>query len=118
MHRRLPLLAALLAALVTACAEPARDGPSSSDLLVAQLHTRLLVERPEPLRRHVLKGKVYYLALGPCCDQHDSLYNEQGEYICAPTGGFFGTGDGKCPGLRRALLQSKGELVPNPFYKP
>lgn len=117
MHR-LPLLAALLAALVTACAEPGRDGARSTDVLAAQLHRQLLAERPEPLRRHVLKGKIYYLALAPCCDQHDYLYNDQGEYICAPTGGLSGMGDGKCPGLRQALRGSTGELVPNPFYKP
>lgn len=118
MNLRLSLLAALLAALVSACAEPARDGPTSTDMVGAQLHRRLLVERPEPLRRHVLEGRVYYLALAPCCDRHDYLYNAQGEYICAPSGGFSGSGDGKCPRLRQALRQSTGELVPNPFYKP
>lgn len=71
-----------------------------------------------PLVRHVLEGQVYYLMLASCCDKHDYLFDTQGSYVCAPSGGFSGQGDGKCPRLREAMSQSKGERIPNPFYKP
>lgn len=39
---------------------------------------------------------VYYLPTTHCCDFTSSLYNERGEFICAPDGGIAGGGDGKC----------------------
>ena len=31
------------------------------------------------------------------CDQFNYLYDSDCNIICAPDGGFIGTGDGKCP---------------------
>lgn len=39
---------------------------------------------------------VYYLPAYQCCDFFSSLYNESGDVICAPDGGFTGRGDGRC----------------------
>ena len=41
-------------------------------------------------------GTVYYLP-SRCCDIPGVLYDEQGGVICAPEGGFTGSGDGRCP---------------------
>jgi hypothetical protein len=106
---------AVLAYSGTPKAEPLPVHASSSPL--AKL-SRSLEKRSEPLVRHVLQGHVYYFLRSPCCDIPNYLYDEQGNYVCAPNGGFTGEGDGKCPALREALKQSKGEQVPNPFYKP
>lgn len=38
-----------------------------------------------------------YLFNAPCCDQFNRLYDADGRYICAPTGGFTGQGRGDCP---------------------
>ena len=122
MHnRRMRIVASfLVAAAVSACAsnpkaEPAPMPASNSPL--AQL-SRDLTKRKEPLVRHVLQGNVYYFLRSPCCDIPNYLYDEHGNYVCAPNGGFTGQGGGECPTLREALKQSRGEQVPNPFYKP
>ena len=45
---------------------------------------------------YLYQGKVVYLGTSDCCDQFNSLYDGDCNYICAPSGGFIGTGDGKC----------------------
>lgn len=49
----------------------------------------LVVRTPE--------GRTAYLLTAPCCDQYNPLFDDQGRRICAPTGGFAGHGDGRCP---------------------
>ena len=69
--------------------------------------------------RYVLNDKVYYSFTAPCCDQLNPLYDEQANYVCAPSGGFTGRGDEKCPpALMEALKNTEGVVVKNPFYKP
>ena len=69
--------------------------------------------------RYVLNDKVYYSFTAPCCDQLNPLYDEQANYVCAPSGGFTGRGDEKCPPtLMEALKNTEGVVVKNPFYKP
>jgi hypothetical protein len=111
----------LMAGALVACASPPQAAPppvSASTSSLAKLPSRSLEKRTEPLVRHVLHGKVYYFLRSPCCDLANHLYDEHGNYVCAPSGGFSGRGDGKCPALREALTHSEGEQVPNPFYKP
>ena len=42
-------------------------------------------------------GNKVYLVTAPCCDQFNTVYDEQCNAICAPSGGITGNGDGKCP---------------------
>ncbi|MBV8036069.1 hypothetical protein [Roseateles sp.] len=55
-------------------------------------------------------GQVFYLVNAPCCDHFNYLYDADGRRICAPTGGFGGSGDGRCPAwvgpLRQGLQRS------------
>lgn len=51
---------------------------------------------PEKIFRYLYKGKVAYLAVAPCCDHFNILYDEKAKPICSPTGGFTGRGDGTC----------------------
>lgn len=39
----------------------------------------------------------YYVFSADCCDQGDELYDDECNYLCAPSGGFSGTGSGDCP---------------------
>ncbi|CAF4247670.1 unnamed protein product, partial [Rotaria sordida] len=39
---------------------------------------------------------MVYLGTSNCCDQFDPLYDGECNYICAPSGGIRGDGDGKC----------------------
>lgn len=44
------------------------------------------------------QGRAVYYFIGPCCDHFNRLYDADGRFICAPSGGFTGAGDGQCPG--------------------
>ena len=41
-------------------------------------------------------GNLVYYISAPCCDQYTTLYDENCNIICYPSGGITGTGDGKC----------------------
>jgi len=41
--------------------------------------------------------KVYLASEQTCCDQYLTLYDECFRALCAPSGGFSGKGDGRCP---------------------
>jgi hypothetical protein len=43
------------------------------------------------------KGEPAYFIQSGCCDQYDPVFSASGKYICSPSGGFEGSGDGKCP---------------------
>lgn len=42
-------------------------------------------------------GQPVYLFISGCCDQFNRLYDGEGRFICAPSGGIAGSGDGRCP---------------------
>ncbi|MFA7274296.1 MAG: hypothetical protein WC044_10520 [Crocinitomicaceae bacterium] len=54
--------------------------------------------------RYTNQGTEVYLVYPGCCDQFEVLYDSGCNYICAPSGGFTGKGDGKCNNLE---LQNK-----------
>jgi len=72
--------------------------------------------RSATLTRYRIGNKTYYYVLAPCCDQFNRLYDERGDYVCAPDGGFHGGGDRRCGTLR--FDRSSGVVVPNPFPGP
>lgn len=41
-------------------------------------------------------GKKVYLFNSPCCDQYNTAYDSECNYVCAPSGGITGKGDRKC----------------------
>lgn len=41
-------------------------------------------------------AQTVYLVSANCCDQYTQLVDTQCKYVCAPDGGFTGTGDGRC----------------------
>ena len=46
-----------------------------------------------------------YLFDAPCCDRFNPLYDGEGRFICSPTGGIAGAGDGRCPDWVRSRRQ-------------
>ncbi len=54
--------------------------------------------------RDTTNNKSYYLFSAACCDQYAKLYDASCQYICAPSGGITGQGDGKCSTLKQALV--------------
>jgi hypothetical protein len=51
---------------------------------------------PAEVNEYRYNGKRVFLFSSDCCDQYNSLLDENCNYICAPTGGFTGKGDMKC----------------------
>jgi hypothetical protein len=53
----------------------------------------------------------YYLFVMDCCDQFNPVYDSNCNYVCAPSGGFSGQGDGNCPvwpeNIERVLIWTK-----------
>ena len=52
---------------------------------------------PAEVNEYRYNGKTVYLLTANCCDQYNTLIDENCNYICAPSGGLSGKGDGKCP---------------------
>lgn len=51
---------------------------------------------PAEVNEYNYEGKRVYLFTSPCCDQYNNLYDSDCNLICAPSGGYTGTGDSKC----------------------
>ncbi len=73
--------------------EPAKD-PAKGILEIIGFKSH---QTPQAIYRYSYKGKIVYLAEMPCCDQFNVLFSRDLLEICAPSGGFSGAGDGKCP---------------------
>jgi hypothetical protein len=52
---------------------------------------------PQEIWKYQYKKETVYLVIPACCDKYISLYSSNCNFICAPSGGFTGKGDGKCP---------------------
>lgn len=52
---------------------------------------------PAEIYQYDYAGKNVYTISSNCCDAFTTLVDENCNYICAPSGGFTGRGDGKCP---------------------
>src|SRR5215470_1862872 len=48
------------------------------------------------VNEYVYREQHVFLFTANCCDQFYMLYDGSCQYICAPSGGFTGKGDGKC----------------------
>lgn len=70
---------------------------------------------PAEVNEYIYEGKRVFLFSSPCCDQHNRLVDNDCNYLCAPTGGYTGRGDGKCAGFvdsaRHVRLVWKDERV-------
>ena len=52
---------------------------------------------PAKVYRYQFKGQDVYFIPQRCCDFPSQLFTENCELICAPDGGFSGSGDNACP---------------------
>ena len=61
---------------------------------------------PAQIEEYEYHGKKVFLISADCCDFFTTAYDENCNYICAPSGGFTGRGDGLCNDFNE-----KGKLV-------
>ncbi len=48
------------------------------------------------VNEYLYQGKKVYLFSMDCCDRFNEIYDANCQYICSPSGGIAGGGDGKC----------------------
>lgn len=51
---------------------------------------------PAQVEEYLYNGKKVFAFSANCCDQFNPVYDENCNYICSPSGGIAGGGDGKC----------------------
>lgn len=83
-------------------ASPAGD-PPWVDALIAQFQSAPVANPPRAIWRHRYETETLYYVPSDCCDQYDELRAPSGAVLCAPSGGFTGRGDGRCPALGEPL---------------
>ena len=75
-------------------------GPYSTKWVTQQIRTYEMPTKEvvsQVTHKVIYAGKPAYLIPSPCCDRFDFLYDDRGAILCAPSGGFAGSGDGSCP---------------------
>jgi hypothetical protein len=84
--------------------------PKGIEQLIEKLKAEEIVAPPRELWEYTLiDKKVYYVPAPQCCDFFSDLYNEAGELIAHPDGGFTGRGDNKMPNF--ATDRTNGRIV-------
>lgn len=51
---------------------------------------------PAEIYEYEYQGKKVYAISADCCDFFNTVVDANCNYVCAPSGGFTGRGDGKC----------------------
>lgn len=51
--------------------------------------------QPQSVTEYTYKGAVVFYITAGCCDQFNTVYNSDCDYLGAPDGGVTGKGDGK-----------------------
>ncbi|CAF1036340.1 unnamed protein product [Didymodactylos carnosus] len=70
--------------------------------------------RPGGITQYNYRNQTVYFIVSPCCDMFNYLYDSRCETICAPSGGFIGRGDGKCPDFNSKATNPKPVCMDNP----
>jgi hypothetical protein len=60
---------------------------------------------PAEIYEYEYQGKKVYAISSNCCDFFNTVVDEACTYVCAPSGGFTGRGDGKCKDFFKAAKQ-------------
>jgi hypothetical protein len=51
---------------------------------------------PAQVNEYRYNGKTVFVFTSDCCDQFETAWDENCNYVCAPSGGITGRGDGSC----------------------
>lgn len=91
-------LVILAAILILAGCSPATpsENPKWVDQRVKEFQGAPVGNPPQSIWRYAYNGQVVYYVPAQCCDMFSTLYDADGNVICAPDGGLTGAGDGRC----------------------
>jgi hypothetical protein len=72
------------------------DIPSCIQKKINQIKSKPRWNPPATVTEYRYKEKRVFLFSADCCDQYYQVYDENCQYLCAPSGGITGRGDGLC----------------------
>jgi len=72
------------------------DIPECIQKKIDNILTEPVWNPPATISKYLYYDQTVYLFSSNCCDQFNNIYDESCNYICAPSGGFTGRGDGRC----------------------
>ena len=82
---------------------PITASPAAADQTPSCILTKIDSIKKEPvwnppaeIYEYEYQGKKVYAISSNCCDFFNTVVDSDCNYICAPSGGFTGRGDGKC----------------------
>jgi len=78
------------------CGENKNTIPTCVQKKIDSIKTEAKWNPPAEVNEYIYNGQRVFLFSSNCCDQYIMLYDGSCNYICAPSGGFAGKGDGKC----------------------
>jgi len=89
-------LIALFVLPAFACNSKMRSLPSCLQQRISAIQKEAKWNPPAEINEYVYHGKKVYLFSANCCDQFNTLVDENCNTLCAPSGGITGKGDRKC----------------------
>jgi hypothetical protein len=82
--------------LATQCNKQKSEIPSCIQQKIDQIKAGPKGSDASEINEYIYQSKHVYLFNSACCDQYNPLLDGNCNYICAPSGGIAGSGDGKC----------------------
>jgi hypothetical protein len=73
--------------------------PSCVQQKIIEIKAQAKWNPPAMINEYEYNGQRVFLISADCCDQFITLVDDKCNYICAPSGGITGNGDGKCKGF-------------------
>ena len=89
-------LVIFLAIAVRKCHKEKETIPACIQQKIEAIKKEPVWNPPAEVYAYNYKGEVVYYFTANCCDQYNIVYDKNCAYICAPSGGITGKGDGKC----------------------
>ncbi|MEX2232549.1 MAG: hypothetical protein WD824_10335 [Cyclobacteriaceae bacterium] len=71
--------------------------PECIEMKIDWISRQTVWNPPAKVYSYPYEGKTVFYFTARCCDFYSELYDKDCNLICAPDGGFSGSGDGKCP---------------------
>lgn len=71
--------------------------PTCIDSLIVAARNQQASNAPQSVTQYRYKGKMVYYVVSPCCDQYNTVYDDQCKVLGSPDGGITGKGDGTLP---------------------
>lgn len=78
------------------CSKKKHTIPACVQQMINDIKAQPKWNPPAEVNEYTFQGKQVYLFTSNCCDQYIQLYDNNCQYICAPSGGITGGGDRKC----------------------